>query len=159
MAKFRLATLLRLRERERDNASKEVQDAVRAIEKIEVAKQDLLVQNEQMNAIRKQSSHGSVEMRQLLDAQRFQMLILGQVQQLDQTLGELNQELQRRELKLLRCQQNVKSLEKLNEHRQSEEERLLWSKQQERTDEWASVRFASTIQSDETYQSNDIGST
>jgi flagellar biosynthesis chaperone FliJ len=52
-------------------------------------------------------------------------------------------------LKLLRCQQNVKSLEKLKEHREEEAERLLWSKQQERTDEWASVRFATQIQSDE----------
>ncbi|MCU0711124.1 MAG: flagellar export protein FliJ [Pirellula sp.] len=149
MAKFRLATLLRLRERERDRASKEVQDAIMAIEKINTAKQGLLAQSEQMNAIRKQFSTGNVEMRQLLDAQKFQMLLLTQVQQLDQTLGELRQELQRRELKLLRCQQNVKSLEKLREHRDEEAERLLWSKQQERTDEWASVRFATNIQSDE----------
>ena len=149
MAKFRLATLLRLRERERDQASKEVQDALMAIEKIKTAKQGLLAQSDQMNTIRKQFSSGNVEMRQLLDAQRFQMLLLTQVQQLDQTLGELGQELQRRELKLLRCQQDVKSLEKLKEHREAEAERLLWSKQQERTDEWASVRFASQIQSDD----------
>lgn len=149
MAKFRLATLLRLRERERDRASKEVQDAIMAIDKIKTAKNGLLAQSEQMNAIRKQFSTGTVEMRQLLDAQKFQMLLLNQVQQLDQTLGELGQELQRRELKLLRCQQNVKSLEKLKEHREDEAEKLLWSKQQERTDEWASVRFATQIQSDD----------
>ncbi len=120
-----------------------------AIDKIKTAKNGLLAQSEQMNAIRKQFSTGTVEMRQLLDAQKFQMLLLNQVQQLDQTLGELGQELQRRELKLLRCQQNVKSLEKLKEHREDEAEKLLWSKQQERTDEWASVRFATQIQSDD----------
>lgn len=150
--KFRLATLLRLRERERDQASKEVQDALLAIEKIEIAKKGLLAQSDQMNAVRKQFSNGSVEMRQLLDAQRFQMLLLSQVQQLDQTLGELRQELQRRELRLLRCQQNVKSLEKLKEHREDEADRLLWGKQQERTDEWASVRFATQIQSDDSQE-------
>jgi flagellar protein FliJ len=146
MAKFRLATLLKIRERERDHASQEVQKARQAIEKLEASKRDLLHQNELMNAVRKQSGQGALDLRQLLDAQRFQMVLLGQVQQLDQNLGELGQELQRREANLLRCQQGVKALEKLREHRDQSAQTLALTKQQERTDEWASVKFAKQIQ-------------
>ena len=133
-------------------AAKAVQDVRNAIAKLTERENEIHASNREMDEYRKQASHGAVNLHQILDAQRFQMLLLSQAQQLDQTLGELGQELQRRELKLLRCQQNVKSLEKLKEHREDEAERLLWSKQQERTDEWASVRFATQIQSDDSHE-------
>jgi flagellar export protein FliJ len=149
MPVFRLATLLRLRERERDSAAQEVRDAKMAIERVEQAKRELTEQNEEMNSLRKQASHGAINLRQLLDAQRFQMILNAQVQQLDQNLNELSAELGRREAVLLRCQQNVKSLEKLKEQRAEAAATLALAKQQERTDEWSSVRYASDIQSSE----------
>lgn len=147
MAKFRLATLLKIRERERDQAAKSVQDARMAIEKLSHQKQELLSENESMNAIRKSASMGAVNLQSILDTQRFQMVLGAQVQQIDNHLGTLNQELQRRESQLLKCQQAVKSLEKLRDQREEAAETLALQKQQERTDEWASVRFAMDIQS------------
>ncbi|MCU0715062.1 MAG: flagellar export protein FliJ [Pirellula sp.] len=147
MAKFRLATLLKIRERERDHAAKNVQDARMAIEKLSTQKQELLAENESMNAIRKSASVGAMNLQSILDTQRFQMVLGAQVQQIENHLGTLNQELQRREAQLLKCQQAVKSLEKLRDQRAEAAETLILQKQQERTDEWASVRFAMDIQS------------
>lgn len=147
MAKFRLATLLKLRERERDQAAKAVQDARMAIDKLTTQKQELLAENETMNSIRKSASQGAMNLQSILDTQRFQMVLGAQVQQIDNHLGTLHQELQRREALLLKCQQGVKSLEKLRDQREESEEVLALQKQQERTDEWASVRFAMDIQS------------
>lgn len=147
MAKFRLATLLKIRERERDHAAKNVQDARMAIEKLSTQKQELLAENESMNAIRKSASVGAMNLQSILDTQRFQMVLGAQVQQIENHLGTLSQELQRREAQLLKCQQAVKSLEKLRDQRAEVAETLILQKQQERTDEWASVRFAMDIQS------------
>ncbi len=148
MSKFRLATLLKMRERERNQAGQRVQDARLAIDKLEMAKREILAQNEEMSEMRKCASQGTVNMRNILDTQRFQMTLLAQVQQIDQHLGELRQELQRRELALVHCQQEVKSLEKLREQRREEAESRSLLQQQERTDEWASIRFAMDIQRD-----------
>jgi flagellar export protein FliJ len=148
MTKFRLATLLKLRERHRDHAAKSVQDALLAIEKIEQSKRELLSENEQMNLLRKNASHGSMDLKKLLDAQRFQMILDTQVEQLNQHLGQLNQELERRKATLLRCQVALKSLDKLREQRDQSIEAVALTKLQERTDEWSSVRFAMNIQSD-----------
>jgi flagellar export protein FliJ len=147
MVKFRLATLLRIRERDRDQAAKMVQDARLAIAKVEENKRELLAQNSQMNELRKGASAGAIDLRRLLDAQRFQMILLAQVQQLDDNLGKLGQELERREALLLKSQQAVKSLEKLRDQRIESAETLALLKQQERTDEWSSVRHAMQIQS------------
>jgi flagellar export protein FliJ len=147
MFKFRLATLLKIRKRDRDQAAKMVQDARLAIAKVEENKRELMAQNAEMNDLRKGASAGAIDLRRLLDAQRFQMILLAQVQQLDDHLSKLNQELERREASLLKCQQSVKSLEKLRDQRIESAETLALLKQQERTDEWSSVRHAISIQS------------
>jgi flagellar protein FliJ len=146
MAKFRLATLLKLRERERDAAAKDVSDARLAIDRVESAKQETLDQNEAMNVVRKSATQGTFDLRQVLDAQRFQMILAAQLEQLNDQLGKLNQELERRQAILLRYQIAVKSLEKLRDQRNHSAEQSALAKQQERLDEWSSVRFASRIQ-------------
>lgn len=150
MQKFRLATLLKIREQERDKAAQEVMDARTAIQKLENAKQDVLDENQRMNEFRKLSSLGTVNMQTILDSQRYQMLLTAQVQQLDDHLGKLRQELERREAALLSRQQDVKSLEKLRDQKQERWEQEQNVQMQQKTDEWASVRFATDIQSTST---------
>ena len=112
MVKFRLATLLKIRERDRDQAAKMVQDARLAIAKVEENKRETDVKK------KPRCEH----------------------------LGKLQQELERREASLLKCQQAVKSLEKLRDQRMESAETFALLKQQERTDEWSSVRHAMQIQ-------------
>ena len=147
MQKFRLATLLKIREQERDQAAQRVMDARNAIEKLQSSRKEVLEENDRMNTFRKESSQGAVNMQNILESQRFQMLLMAQVQQLDDHLGKLQQELERRESVLLQAQQSVKSLEKLRDQKIEKYQSAENHRMQERTDEWASVRFAKDIQS------------
>ena len=142
MAKFRLATLLKIRERDRDVAAKAVQDVRLAIEKLDEAQRDIDEANRQMNEARKQSSFGAINLHQILDAQRYQMVLSAQAAQIADHKGKLNQELERRQFALMQSQKAVKSLEKLRDQRAQEADVHALAKQQERLDEWSSIRHA-----------------
>ena len=142
MPKFRLATLLKLRERDRDIAAKAVQDVHLAIEKLDTAQQEIDQANLQMNETRKESSFGAINLHQILDAQRYQMVLSAQSAQIADHKGKLNQELQRRQFTLVQCQKAVKSLEKLRDQRALAADIHALTRQQERLDEWSSIRHA-----------------
>lgn len=142
--KFRLATLLKIRERERDQAGQAVSDALIAIAKMDEAKRDIDEQNRAMDELRKQSSNGLISLGQILDAQRYQLVLAAQAAHIAQDRSLLVQELERRQAKLLKCQQSVKSLEKLRDNRFAAEDELALNKEQERLDEWSNTRVAST---------------
>ena len=122
--KFRLATLLKIRERERDQAGQAVSDALIAIAKMDEAKRDIDQQNRAMDELRKQSSNGRISLGQILDAQRYQLVLAAQAAHIAQDRSLLVQELERRQAKLLKCQQAVKSLEKLRDNRFAAEDEL-----------------------------------
>ncbi len=146
MAKpFRLATLLRLRERDRDHAAKAVQEVHMAIGKLNDAEAEIRQINADMDAVRKDASHGMIAIRQILDAQRYQLILEAQAAEIADHQGKLQQELERRQHQLVRAQQSVKSLEKLRDQRAKAEDTLALAKQQERLDEWASVRYSMSV--------------
>lgn len=142
MAKFRLATLLKLRQRDRDLAAKAVQEVHTAIDKLKEAQREIDQSNREMDDYRKQASHGAIDLHLILDAQRYQMVLAAQSAQIADHQGKLKQELERREFKLLQAQQAVKSLEKLKDQRDQAAETHAMAKQQERLDEWSSIRHA-----------------
>jgi flagellar export protein FliJ len=142
MAKFRLATLLKLRERDRDLAAKAVQDVLSAMSKLDEAQREIDQSNRDMDAYRKQASHGSINLHLILDAQRYQMVLSAQSAQIADHKSKLKQELERRQFTLVQTQQAVKSLEKLRDQRQEAAEVHALAKQQERLDEWSSIRHA-----------------
>lgn len=142
MAKFRLATLLKIRERDRDIAAKAVQEVRLAIEKLDNAQRGIDEANRQMNDARKQSSFGAINLHQILDAQRYQMVLSAQSAQIADHQGKLNQELERRQFALLQSQKAVKALEKLRDQRAQAADIQALAKQQERLDEWSSIRHA-----------------
>ena len=142
MAKFRLATLLKIREQERDMAAIALQDVRMAIEKLDNAQLEIEQANRQMNEARKESSYGAINLNQILDAQRYQMVLAAQSAQIADHKGKLNQELERRQFALIQSQKAVKSLEKLRDQRTQAADLLALAKQQERLDEWSSIRHA-----------------
>ena len=89
MAKFRLATLLKIRERDRDTAAKAVQDVRLALEKLDNAQLEIDEANRLMNDARKQSSFGAINLHQILDAQRYQMVLAAQSAQIADHKGKL----------------------------------------------------------------------
>ena len=142
MAKFRLATLLKIREQERDMAAKALQDVRMAIEKLDNAQLEIEQANRQMNEARKESSYGAINLNQILDAQRYQMVLAAQSAQIADHKGKLNQELERRQFALVQSQKAVKSLEKLRDQRTQAADLHALAMQQERLDEWSSIRHA-----------------
>ena len=142
MAKFRLATLLKIREQERDMAAKALQDVRMAIEKLDNAQLEIEQANRQMNEARKESSFGAINLHQILDAQRYQIVLAAQSAQIADHKGKLNQELERRQFALIQSQKAVKSLEKLRDQRTQAADLHALAKQQERLDEWSSIRHA-----------------
>ena len=142
MAKFRLETLLKIRERDRDIAAKAVLDVRMAIEKLDEAQRDIDEANRQMNEARKQSSFGAINLHQILDAQRYQMVLSAQAAQIADHRGKLNQERERRQFALMQSQKAVKSLEKLRDQRVQAADVHALARQQERLDEWSSIRHA-----------------
>ena len=155
MAKFRLATLLKIRERDRDLAAKAVQDVRLAIERLDEAQKEIDESNRQMNDARKHSSFGAINLHQILDAQRYQMVLSAQSDQIADHKSKLNQELERRQFALVQSQKAVKSLEKLRDQRAQAADVLALAKQQERLDEWSSIRHAMSAIREEGEQSND----
>ena len=103
MVKFRLATLLKLRQRDRDIAAKAVQNVRLAIEKLDTAQLEIDEANRQMNEARKLSSFGAINLQQILDAQRYQMVLSAQSAQIADHKSKLNQELERRQFALVDC--------------------------------------------------------
>ena len=149
MAKFRLASLLKIRERDRDLAAKAVQDVRLAIERLDDAQKEIDESNRSMNDTRKQSSFGAINLHQILDAQRYQLVLSAQSAQIADHKGKLNQELERRQFALVQSQKAVKSLEKLRDQRVQAADVQTLARQQERLDEWSSIRHAmSTIRED-----------
>ena len=144
MAKFRLATLLKLRDRDRDMAAKAVQDVHLALEKLDVAQLEIDESNSQMNEARKQSSYGAINLHQILDAQRYQLVLAAQSAQIADHKGKLNQELERRQFALMQSQKAVKSLEKLRDQRTQAADTHDLARQQQSLDEWSSIRHAMT---------------
>ena len=142
MVKFRLATLLKIRERDRDVAAKAVQDVRLAIEKLDSAQLEIDEANRLMNDARKQSSSGAIDLHQILDAQRYQMVLSAQSAQIADHKSKLNQELERRQFTLVQSQKAVKSLEKLRDQRALAADLHALARQQERLDEWSSIRHA-----------------
>ena len=142
MPKFRLATLLKLRERDRDIAAKAVQDVRLAIDKLNERQREIDESNRSMDQFRKQASNGAINLHQILDAQRFQMVLSAQTAQIADHQGKLSQELERRQIALIKCQQAVKSLEKLRDQRDEAATVNALAKQQERLDEWSNIRHA-----------------
>lgn len=156
MAKFRLATLLKIRERDRDLAAKSVQDVRLAIDKLDIAQKEIDEANRQMNDARKQSSFGAINLNQILDAQRYQMVLSAQSAQIADHQGKLNQELERRQFALLQSQKAVKSLEKLRDQRAQADDLHALARQQDRLDEWSSIRHAMiTIREERQHSSNE----
>ena len=123
-------------------AAKAVNDVYLAMEKLDNAQLEIDQVNRQMNDARKQSSSGRINLQQILDAQRYQLVLSAQSNQIKDHKSKLSQELERRQFTLLQSQKVVKSLENLRDKREQVADLQALAKQQDRLDEWSSIRHA-----------------
>ncbi len=146
--RFRLATILRLRERERDHAAKLVEEVFRAIAILDSRIHELQLEYEKIDSTRQEYLVGEVRLQKLLDAQRYQLILVGQMQHFAQQKNAILEELKRRQANLLVKQQAVKAIEKLKENHEQQESQLQQRLLQSRIDEFSNFHSALQRQND-----------
>ena len=114
--KFRLATLLRLREVTRDERREELAEAFRAdnvlSERIDHVEEEL---GWMERTCRTLAAPGTVDVDRLVDAERYERVLRSQRDELGGQREAVGAEIQRRRQKLLGANRNVRVLEKLRD--------------------------------------------
>jgi flagellar export protein FliJ len=77
------------------------------------------------------------------------LFLESQVAELQGQISLIEQECQRRRAKLVKCEQAVRSLEKLEEHQRAEWNAAQVSSEQNTLDQWSSFRYWSKSQIDD----------
>ncbi len=152
--RFRLQSIVRLRERERDQAADEFKLAMQAKQVLLDQITTLQSERQQVNLQRNVSQTGAFDPQKMLEAHRYQIHLDSQVAHLQEQVSLVEQECQRRRAKLVKCEQAVRALEKLKEKQQADWDSVLSQKSQDRLDEWSSFRYwsdqtTSTVQTPE----------
>ncbi len=140
---FRFDSILQLRCRERDFAASAVEEVQRAILLVQTQLNETQSELNELAEQRKNASTGNVAVSSLLDFQRHQLILIGNTQHLKQQISTLEQERTRREIKLTKAQQAVKSFEKLRAQQEEESQREEALRLQSRLDEWSNTRVVS----------------
>ena len=129
--RFRLATLLKLREATRDERRAALAEAYQADETLQGYLENV---QQEFAAIQRSYRHaiepGPVDVDPLLDAQRYEVTVKAQIQHLHQQRARLSEEIERRREALVYADRDVRILEKLREnqalqHAQGEEVQLM----------------------------------
>jgi flagellar protein FliJ len=128
--KFRMATLLKLRESDRDERRSQLAQAFRAEELIEQEQERLDGELAAiLNQARAAAGPGEVNVDQLLEAQRFEILLMAQKQQLARQREIVKEEIERRRQALVEANREVQVLENLRE-----KQRERWRDEENRQD-------------------------
>jgi flagellar FliJ protein len=114
--KYRMATLLRLRESARDERRIQLAQAYRAEEMLRSRQQQVAEELVALaGRIRAAAAPGVVDVDRLLDAQRFELVLKARQQQLAAQQEQIRAETQRRRQALVEANREVQVLEKLRE--------------------------------------------
>jgi flagellar export protein FliJ len=121
--KFRLATLLRLRESTRDERRAELAQAYRADEIIEQEQERLVCELDALEERSRQASApGPLDVDRLLDVRRYELVLRSRQEHARQQRQSLELEIERRRRALVDANRHVRVLEGL---RQKQQERHL----------------------------------
>lgn len=146
--RFRLLSIVRLRERERDEAAESLRQALQAKQILEDQVSELRAERNSQNELRMVAHQGAIDPQRMINAQRYQMYLDGQVAGLQQQIAMVEQECQRRRASLVKCEQAVRSLEKLEEHQRVEWNDGQATSEQNTLDQWSSFRYWTDNQAD-----------
>jgi flagellar FliJ protein len=113
--RFRFAAILELRRRERDEAGAAVGQANEAMEKIQLQIRSKQDEREQLKVDANTHRTGDVSVDVLLSRGRYDLQLQAEIHACQQTLGELRQECERRQAKLVACDVELKRFEKLRD--------------------------------------------
>jgi flagellar export protein FliJ len=144
--KFRMATLLKLREATRDERQAELAEAYRADDILNARLEQIRGEfKEIMAGCRKAASPGAVNIDHLIESQRYEVTLRVYERQ---TLGQKQQlakEIERRREALLAANREVRVLEKLREHQMERHQDEENCRDIKRLDEIATQRAAAVL--------------
>ena len=144
MSQFRLQPIIQLRERSRDVAAQNYQQAMLASAQIREQIAELQRQYEDQKPDQISSSLNEVKPQRLLESRRFQLQLQQQVRECEDKLRSILEECERRRLVLVEAERELKSLEKLKEQRQKAATRANLALEQQNLDQWAGYRHWGT---------------
>jgi flagellar FliJ protein len=141
--KFRLATLLRMRETARDQCRAHLAEAYRADELIE---QRLEQTRQQLDILQRENriavSPGDVELDRVVESQRFELTLRAEQRQLELRRQAVAQEIDHRRQLLLEANREVRVLEQLRDRQEERHRHEQSLREIKQLDEVASLRFA-----------------
>jgi len=144
---FRLATLVKLKEAARDERRASLAEALRALalleERLGANRQE---QRELRQMCKSVTKPGHVNIDRLLDAQRYEVVLLTEEQRLRQQLATIQAECDRRREALVAADREVKTLENLREKQEQRWRQTEEQQEQKRLDEVASRRAAVEVE-------------
>lgn len=148
--RFRLATLLRLREQTRDERRNQLAEAYRA-EQI-LAEHRATVQAE-ADTLRIESGRAvqarTINVDRLLDHHRYQLILAAQLANIDVQARKLAGEIDRRREALVAADREVRVLEKLREAQQARHRLAVEAVESKQFDEIASLQYVGTASAQE----------
>ena len=131
---------MRLRVRERDKAGQAHQQAQLAKEKLLGQIRDYQEESDRQVSVRSAASLGQVDIQRVIDAQRYQLTLAESIRSLEGNVALIEQEIEKRRARLVICEQEVRVLEKLEEHQRTAWEAEQAARGQARLDEWSSFQ-------------------
>jgi len=138
---FRFAKLLQLRRRQRDDVGAEVGKAHSAIHRVDERIESIQLERQRLRDESQQQRLGAVSIDGLLGQGRYDLQLQAQIQALNQTRGELEQELQRRRAALIAAEAEVKRFEKLQQKDFAVFQSMMNRRQQAEIDDVVSCRY------------------
>jgi flagellar FliJ protein len=117
--RFRLQTLARLHEAARDERRAELADAMRVDDALREQLSDL-EGNRKLARQMQTLEAGPVDVDRLLQAQRYEASVVGEIRHVEDQRRRVGEEIERRRAALVEADRQVKVLEKLRETQQAE---------------------------------------
>ena len=113
--RFRFASLLELRRRERDEAGSRVGEANEAIARVDQRVREIEIEREQNRSNESKTRSGNLSVDQLLARGRYDMQLAAEIHSLAETRVKLNVALGQRQDQLREAETEVKKFERLEE--------------------------------------------
>ncbi len=143
--KFRLETLKRVREARRDEQRASLAEAFHAEQVLVESQAELAAEAESLRELRRSATAGEyMNVNQLLEAQRYELLLKAQGQELTKQAILLTTETERRRRLLVEADRNVRALERLDERHHDEFKRRQQRNESKQLDEIATNRWHKT---------------
>lgn len=139
---FRLNTLQKVREIHRDQQRSSLAEAFRAEQVLAESRAQLVVEERELRELQRSATDGQyLDVNRLLEAQRYELLLKAQSQELAKQAVLLAAESERRRQTLVEADREVRVLEMLDERHRDAHNRDEQRAETKRLDEAANVRW------------------